>query len=570
MIVFTKLFYKNFLSTGNAGTTVLLNKNSTTLIQGSSGAGKSTFIDALCFALYGKPFRNINKPALINSINQKHLEVIIEFTTNGQNYKVVRGIKPAKFEIFCNDKLVNQDAAVKDYQAVLEDQILGMSFKTFTQIVILGSTSYTPFMQLNPANRREVIENILDIGIFSTMNQLLKNHMQEVKDKQTEVDADLKVSKTKADSLRHLVEVLRNKQNTEIESVQKKIDDLDLDIVACETEITICQEELTLLKEKANGIGDIEDAEQKLILSINETQNKITDVEEQQEFFNENDSCPVCSQSITSEHKHSMVNDLAIKAESLQERIDNLLSIKDKVTKKLAAQKELLSQVTEKGTTIKSLLSNINQLAKMKESLVLELEQKTTQNTDIEDTTKALKEVAATVIRLINEKKRLAEERELQDAASSLLKDTGVKTAIIREYLPLINKSINRYLNQMDLFIDFNLDENFNEVIRSRYRDEFTYGSFSAGEQLRVDLAILFSWRYISSLKNSCSTNLLVLDEILTGRLDNANADIVMDMINELALSGTNIFAIAHGDQLNDKFRSLIRFEKKNDYSVMV
>lgn len=569
MIVFTKLFYKNFLSAGNAGTTILLNKNSTTLIQGSSGAGKSTFIDALCFALYGKPFRNINKPALINSINQKSLEVYIEFTTNGQSYKVVRGIKPAKFEIFCNNKLVNQDAAVKDYQAVLEDQILGMSFKTFTQIVILGSTSYTPFMQLNPANRREVIENILDIGIFSTMNQLLKSHVQEVKDKQVEVDADLKVNKTKADSLKHLVDVLRNKQNDEIENIQTKIENLDTEIMAYETEIAVCEEELTALKGKI-ATCNVEEAEQKLIMSISETKGKISEVEEQQTFFQENDSCPVCSQHITPEHKHSMVNDLAVKSESLQDRIDNLITLKEKISKKLAKQKEILQEVSEKGSSIKTLLNNISQLVKIKESLVIELEEKSTQNDDIEDTTKQLKEVAGIVIALINEKKRLAEVRELQDAASSLLKDTGVKTAIIREYLPLINKSINRYLNQMDLFIDFNLDENFNEVIRSRYRDEFTYGSFSAGEQLRVDLAILFSWRYISSIKNSCSTNLLVLDEILTGRLDNANADIVMDMINELASSGTNVFAIAHGDQLNDKFRSLIKFEKKNDYSVMV
>lgn len=570
MILFRKLFYKNFLSTGNAGTTIFLDRSHTTLVQGASGSGKSTLIDALCFGVYGKPFRNINKPALVNSINQKNLEVHVEFSNNGFEYKVIRGIKPAKFEIYCNGNLVNQDAAVRDYQSVLEDQILGMSFKTFTQIVILGSTSYTPFMQLSPPHRREVIENILDIGIFSTMNQLLKTQAQETKDKQVEVDADIKTNKSKAETLKHLVDVLRNKQEVEVDDIKNKIDALEHSIVEQENSLVSLTERHAILSEKTSKFDTVTEAKNKIIHSIADLESKLNETIETQEFFNENDVCPVCSQSISDDHKHTMKNNLSVKSESYEERLTNLKEMKKRIDEKLDEIKSLVKLSQTVSTEKLAAEKTLDILEKQKLQLYQELETKQESSSDVKDTIENLKQVAVLLKALIEEKKQLATKREIQEAASMILRDTGVKTAIIREYLPLINKSINRYLTTMDLFIDFNLDENFNEVIRSRHRDEFTYESFSAGEALRIDLAILFTWRYITAVKNSCSTNLLILDEILTGRLDNANIDIVMDMINELSQSGTNVFAIAHGDQLNDKFRSMIRFEKKSDYSVMV
>lgn len=570
MIIFTKLFYKNFLSTGNAGTTIILNKSQTTLIQGQSGAGKSTLIDALCFGLYGKPFRNINKPQLVNSINQKHCEVQVEFTVNAKNYRIVRGIKPAKFDIFCDGKLLTQDAAVKDYQNVLEQQILMMSFKTFTQIVILGSTSYTPFMQLAAAARRDVIEDILDIGVFSTMNQLLKQQIIDTKEELATVESEIKTHKEKAEGLKRLIEVLSTKQQDDTIETNKALASVRETITHHEKELSTKLTENSALSVKTKKVKDLFDASNKLLENVVVAEAKHSELQTHCSFFDENDSCPTCNQSIGSEHKFSMINDLNLRMEANQERLENFKSMRAKIKERIDEMQVLLDTISENNTRIESLNTSISLLQRQELGYVEKLASIAEQShTDIDVPRSELRDVAKKVVALVDLKKQLYEKRDLQENASSLLRDSGIKTAIIREYLPIINKLINKYLTELELFIEFNLDEQFNEVIKSRHRDEFTYDSFSAGEALRIDLSMLFAWRHIAKLKNSASCNLLILDEILVGRLDSTNSDIVINMINQLAHEGNNIFAISHGDHLQDRFRSVIKFEKQGDYSVM-
>lgn len=569
-VQFKTLKYKNFLSTGNAGTTIQLNRSTTTLIQGVSGAGKSTIIDALCFGLYGKPFRDINKPALLNSINQKQLEVEVEFSTDGKDYRIVRGIKPAKFEIYQGTKMLNQDAAVRDYQKVLEDQILKMTYKTFTQIVILGSTAYTPFMQLTTGARREVIEDILDIGIFSTMNQLLKQQIQETKDKQVEVDSDLKSYKTKAESLQHLIDVLSTKQDGEIAALEQKVVVLNEQRTAIETDIAELEVKISELTSETVELSKIIEASNQLLAKMTQIEVDIERNKEILSFFNHNDTCPTCQQDIAASWKEHMCLELNGKTDYLDARFKEVSEVREKIKKKIvdlsALSETKNTYVAQRAAKQKELDLINNQVV----SILGELEEKQTTSADVETARADLKVVASKAMALVKQKKALAEQRELQEASSTLLRDTGVKTAIIREYLPIINKGINRYLSDLELFVDFTLDENFNEVIKSRHRDEFTYNSFSEGEKLRIDIAILLTWRYIASLKNSCSTNLLVIDEILVGRLDATNTDIVLGLIDQISQEGTNVFAIAHHDALHDKFRSVMRFEKKGDFSVLV
>jgi len=573
MLTVKKITYSNFLSTGNAGITIEFDKFPTVLVQGMSGSGKSTMIDALCFGLYGKPFRNINKPGLVNSINQKQSLVEIEFVTNGVTYKIIRGIKPNLFEIYANGTMINQNAALKDYQKVLEQQILRMTMKTFTQIAILGSSSYTPFMELPAAGRREVIEDILDIGIFSVMNNLLKIQAQETKEQQVKNDADLNIYKERAKTLQKLIEILTNKQNDEIGEIQELIKTL-------QEEFDGKREEQEVFKlANIDILANVPEISDHTIWkkNLSENQNKISEfaAEKRQykknlDFFNQKDICPTCNQGICADHKNmtielytgflveanKKISELEIKQKSIVETI-NRIEI---------AQSDIDSNIYG----IKSLDNSIQMIERQLEQNINKLKEKKAPTADVSESQKELKECAKGFLLEKDRKKQLATEREIQEAASSLLKDSGIKTAIIREYLPLINKLLNNYLQQMELFVDFHLDESFNEVIKSRYRDIFCYGNFSAGEQLRISLAILFTWRHIAKLKNSAACNILIFDEILTGKLDNQNTDILINMINDIASNGTNIFVIAHGDALHDKMTSSMRFEKQGDFSVLM
>ena len=570
MIVFKSVQWQNFLSTGNSPNKILLNKSTTTLIIGKNGEGKSTILDALCFSLFGKPFRNINKNQLVNSINGKKCLVEIEFSIGTKDYKIIRGIKPNIFEIWQNDELLNQDAASKDYQKILEQQILKLNYKTFTQVVILGSASFVPFMQLPPGQRREVIEDILDIRIFSTMNQLLKEKAQETKDEITRVETEIKNAKDKVESQQFLIQTLSNAKDESIKAVQAKIDANTAQISTTESEISTIVEEINTLKARITGkeklSEDIEKAKQ-LKTKLNE---KVETCEHDAEFFTEHDVCPSCAQDIPEDHKQKIIHDLHNKMQENNKKITDLEDALSNLTNKLTDINKIIDEITTKNIDLSTKNSTITLLNKQIKDFESEIEANKADTTNLDEEKAKLKQLAKDALDKITMKNSLQETRNLEEVASILLKDTGIKTAIIREYLPVMNKLINKYLNAMDAYIHFELDEAFNEIVKSRHRDDFTYASFSEGEKMRIDLAILFTWRQIAKMKNSVNTNLLLLDEIFDSSLDTAGTDYFLSLMNSFG-ENSNIFVISHkGDQLFDKFRSVIKFEKRNDFSVIV
>lgn len=570
MIVFKSVSWKNFLSTGNSPNKVLLNKSQTTLIIGKNGEGKSTILDALCFSLFGKPFRNVNKGQLINSINGKGCLVEVEFEVNGKEYKIIRGIKPNVFEIWCDNEMINQDAASRDYQKILEQQILRLNYKTFTQVVILGSASFVPFMQLSSSQRREVIEDILDIRIFSTMNTLLKEKAQETKDAITRTENDIRSAKDKVENQQTIIKTITEAKTTAIESIVSKISINNAEILQTEGEIELILSEIDTLKasihDKDNVTEDIDKA--KSIKS--KLLQKIETCEHHSEFFSEHDVCPSCNQDIAEEYKESIVKDLNEKMLDNNTKINELETILTNLQEKLSEINKVVGQITDKNIELSTRNSTITLLNKQIRELEAETQRVKSDTTNIDEEKGKLKELAQDALNKIGQKNQLMEHRNIEEVANVLLKDTGIKTAIIREYLPAMNKLINKYLNAMDTYIHFELDEAFNEKIKSRFRDEFTYASFSEGEKMRIDLAILFTWRSIAKMKNSVNTNLLLLDEIFDSSLDTAGTDYFLTLMNTLG-EHSNIFVISHkGDQLFDKFRSVVKFEKRNDFSVMV
>jgi DNA repair exonuclease SbcCD ATPase subunit len=570
MIVFKSVDWKNFLSTGNTPNKVLLNKSSTTLIIGKNGEGKSTILDALCFGLFGKPFRNINKGQLVNSINNKNCLVTIEFDINGREYKIIRGIKPHVFEIWINGELVNQDAAMRDYQKVLEQQILKLNYKTFTQVVILGSASFVPFMQLPTTQRREVIEDILDIKIFSTMNQLLKEKASETKDAIAKVENEISTAKTKVESQQAIIKTIAEAKTNAIESIKSKISSSNDEIQHAESEISVIVEEINTLKTSISDKERVSEDIDKAKSIRSKLLQKIETCEHNTEFFSEHDVCPSCNQDIAEEYKEGIIKDLNEKLLDNNTKIGELESILTSLNEKLSEITKIQSQITSKNIELSTRNSTITLLNKQVKEMQAEIESARNDTTNIDEEKSKLKDLAQQALNKINSKTALQEHRNLEEVASILLKDTGIKTAIIREYLPIMNKLINKYLNAMDTYIHFELDEAFNEKIKSRFRDEFTYASFSEGEKMRIDLAILFTWRQVAKMKNSVNTNLLLLDEIFDSSLDTAGTDYFLNLMNQFG-DKSNIFVISHkGDQLFDKFRSVIKFEKRNDFSIIV
>ena len=570
MIVFKSIEWKNFLSTGNTANKVLLNKSQTTLIIGKNGEGKSTILDALCFALFGKPFRNINKGQLVNSINNKNCLVTIEFDINGREYKIVRGIKPHVFEIWVNDEVLNQDAAVRDYQKVLEQQILKLNYKTFTQVVILGSASFVPFMQLPTTQRREVIEDILDIRIFSTMNSLLKEKASETKDAIAKVENEISAAKIKVESQQAIIKTITEAKTTAIENIRAKISANSAEILSSESEIELIVSQIDTLKASINDKETVTEGIEQAKSFRSKLLQKIETCEHNTEFFNAHDVCPSCRQGIPEEHKSTIVEEYNSQLVEQNRKISELEEVLIKLNTNLSKINEIQSQITAKNIELSSQNSKITLLNKQVKEMQAEIEATKTDTTNIDEEKNKLKELAQEALNKINSKTSLQEHRNLEEVASILLKDTGIKTAIIREYLPIMNKLINKYLNAMDTYIHFELDEAFNEKIRSRFRDEFTYASFSEGEKMRIDLAILFTWRQVAKMKNSVNTNLLLLDEIFDSSLDTAGTDYFLNLMNQFG-EKSNIFVISHkGDQLFDKFRSVIKFEKRNDFSIIV
>ena len=570
MIVFKSVQWSNFLSTGNSPNKVLLNKSTTTLIIGKNGEGKSTILDALCFSLFGKPFRNINKAQLVNSINGKKCVVEIEFSIGTKEYKIVRGIKPNVFEIWQDDELINQDAAIRDYQKILEQQILKLNYKTFTQVVILGSASFVPFMQLPPGQRREVIEDILDIRIFSTMNQLLKEKAQDTKNEIAKIENEVANAKTKVEAQNAIIKTISDAKADNIRSIQEKIATSTQEISTTQSEIDVLVGEITTLKDQTKSQDKINEDLQKANQLQQRLLQKVETCEHNMEFFGEHDVCPSCNQDISDQYKESILKDLNQKLSDQNSKVDELNSVLTKLQEKLSAINEVIQRIADKNIELSTKNSSITLLNRQISEAEVEIERIKSDTTNINEEKNKLKELAQDALAKIKLKTELQEHRNIEEVASILLKDTGIKTAIIREYLPVMNKLINKYLNAMDAYIQFELDEAFNETVKSRFRDDFTYASFSEGEKMRIDLAILFTWRQIAKMKNSVNTNLLLLDEIFDSSLDTAGTDYFLNLMNQFG-ENSNIFVISHkGDQLFDKFRSVIKFEKRNDFSVIV
>lgn len=568
MIVFKSIKWRNFLSTGAHFTEINFTKSTNTLIIGQNGAGKSTVLDALCFSLFGKPFRKINKPQLMNSINQKDLLVEIEFDIGQKKYKVIRGIKPNKFEIYLNGVLLNQDAAAKDYQDVLENQILKLNFKSFTQIVILGSASFIPFMQLTAADRRAIIEDLLDIQIFSTMNQVVKEKLSTNKDELGKIKYDISLLEEKIKMQKESIEEHKKhnddeiaKKTTEIETSKTQFDNLVNDNALIQKHVDALSKDIDdrklKLEKKSKGLFQVQ----------GKIQTNIKRHEDDISFYETNHDCPTCKQSITEDWKQSQISEKNEKIDSQKKNLEEVETELTNVTNELQVISNTVktinqhnSEITKNNATMAAILEYIKKLEKEISEISTKVESTEEGNAKLTQLKVALEESTATYQTLLVDKQYL-------EHAGTLLKDGGIKSRIIKQYLPIMNKLINKYLSAMDFFVNFNIDENFNETIKSRHRDEFSYANFSEGEKMRIDLALLFTWRQVAKLKNSTNTNLLILDEVFDSSLDTVGTEEFLKLIHELG-KDTNVFVISHkGDQLFDKFRSVVKFEKKGNFS---
>lgn len=566
MIKFKTIRWRNFLSTGAQFTEVKLDKSPTTLIVGENGAGKSTILDAICYALFNKPFRNINKPQLINSINQKQMGVEIEFDIGTKRYKIIRGAKPNVFEIYLNDELLNQDAASRDYQKYLEEHVLKLNYKSFTQIVILGSASFTPFMQLSAAVRREVIEDLLDIKIFSTMNEVLKSKYTDIRTKITEIETSIEIGKQKVKLQQDYIKTLEEDKQKKVDDVQKRILETNEEIAKLTADVQAQQELVTGYQSSISDSSEKRTKYAEMGQLLKKLTSRIKAQEEHIHFYHDHDVCPTCNQGLDEELKQTAVQTHSNKITEIETAITTLNEQLEVTQTRLDEITDIETKISECKTTIIELNSKIIAGQQYIQKLNAELNSETTERGNIEEEKAALKSLAKEVVELSNQKSSLVEERHYLDVAGILLKDTGIKTKVIKQYLPVINKLVNKYLQAMDFFVSFELDEAFNEKIKSRHRDEFSYASFSEGEKAKIDLALLFAWRSIARMKNSASTNLLLLDEVFDGSLDINGTDFVMTILNTIG-EDNNIFIISHKDALFDKFRSVVRFEKHQNFS---
>jgi len=566
MICFEKVKYKNFLSTGNVFTEILLNKSPTTLIIGENGSGKSTILDALCFGLFGKPFRNINKPQLLNTINNRQAVVEVEFRIGRKEYKIVRGIKPNVFEIYLNGELLNQDAASRDYQKYLEDHVLKLNYKSFTQIVILGSASFTPFMQLSTNARREIIEDLLDITVFSTMNEVLKNKTSDVKSKITDLETKITIAKNKAEVQQGYITKLENDRQKAVDLLKKEVANVEVKINLIGNEIEM---HTNVIDNKVLMIEDFDECTSKKHKLTHLTAKLIDRVKKANDeiyFYENNDTCPTCSQNLSEQIKADNIAKQTSKIIDIEEAVEEANKQIKQIEDRISEIATIQSEISEFQKVIIELNNEVKINNKIIAKLNAEIDAASNNVVDIDNERAKLKNIAKEVINLSNDKSLLNEEKYYLDVASILLKDTGIKTKIIKQYLPVMNKIINKYLQAMDFFVSFELDESFSEKIKSRHRDEFSYPSFSEGEKQRIDLALMLAWRAIARMKNSTNTNLLILDEVFDSSLDASGADLLYLILDTLD-ANTNVFVISHRDSMFDKFRSVIRFEKKNNFS---
>ena len=570
MIHFRYLRWKNILSTGDSFTEIKLDKAKSTLIVGENGAGKSTILDALSYSLYGKPFRKINKNQMINSINGKGAEVQVEFSIGKHEYKIIRGIKrhgSAKFEVYKDEELINQDAAARDYQEMLEKNILKLNHKSFSQIVVLGSSTFVPFMQLPSTHRREVIEDLLDIQIFSVMNGILKDKVAANKTEILDSSYKIELVENKIEMQEGYIEEQKNNNEKRInegkvkiaktETEKKTYNDSSKDLLKEVTELQLNQSDISAVKERKKKLEQIEF---KLNDKINTLKNDI-------EFYSNNDDCPTCKQNIDHDFKCSTVDG---KQETLQQTTDGFEKLRaeyDKINNKLEEIEGVQTRISGLQTEISNNTSQVNALDKIIMSIQEDINNISGDGDRQEGDASKLEDLNVELKGIHRLKEKLTEDKTLLDVASTILKDSGIKTRIIKQYVPVMNKLINKYLAAMEFFVQFELDENFNETIRSRFRDEFSYASFSEGEKMRIDLALLFTWRAVAKLRNSVSTNLLIMDEVFDSSLDSSGTEEFLKILNDLT-SDANVFIISHkGDQLIDKFHNIIKFEKVKNFS---
>ena len=567
MIKFEKIRWKNFLSTGNTFTELDLTSHQTNLIIGTNGAGKSTVLDALTFSLFGKPFRKINKPMLVNSINEKDCVTEVEFSIGKNKYKIVRGIKPNKFIIECNGQDWNQEASVVDQQKLLEQNVLKMNYKSFTQIVVLGSSTFVPFMRLPVASRREIIEDILDIQIFSVMNTLLKDKVRENNEEIKELEYQLKLSTDKIELQKNYMLELEKKTKSEIEKKQAIIETLRIDKTSALKNVA---DQTVVLADHNTELKTLADNKKKL-KQLNtfrvKIQQKISTCKKETEFFINNHVCPTCTQEIGQDFRDQKINEGDKELLTLEKGFGDLEKSIKQEEKRESKFMELSEQIVEVNSIINQLNYEITSLDQQIGDRVMEIE-------ELQSPTSSKKAELEKLTAMVNEKKSTQEtflsakkEKDTLTVASQLLKDNGIKSRIIRRYLPVMNRVIGDYLRKMDFYVNFTLDENFEETIKSRYRDVFSYESFSEGEKARIDLALLLTWRSIAKLKNSVDTNLLILDEIFDGSLD-ASGSSELGWILRNFDENTNVFVISHKESLEGKFDRTIKFDKVKNFSV--
>ena len=568
MIKFKTLRYKNFLSSGNNFTEIQLDRSKSTLVVGQNGAGKSTMLDALSFALFGKAHRNINKTQLINSINNKGCLVEIEFSLRGNEFKVSRGIKPNVFEIWKNGTMLNQSSHSREYQKILEQNILKLNHKSFHQVVVLGSSSFIPFMQLPSHIRREVIEDLLDINVFSKMNIILKEKNVQLKDKLRQIDYNIDIVKTKIESQKKyirdiaaLTEENRKDYESRIQASQNLVDELQNE----NSELSLGLDES--VSEAEQGLKLLQDRKQSLLLRGQDRQSTIRDLEKRITFFEENESCPVCDQAISDGHKHAILLSTQEDRDRRKAEIKQIGTEGQGVESEIEQQAGLLSTLRDR---VHKLTANTKEISKLQATISdyrSHIEKEI--GTDLTQARTDLQKFEDDRSNELEEKLKLSDDLNYNSVIIEMLKDTGIKTKIIKQYLPVMNKLVNQYLQILDFFVHFHLDESFQEVIRSRHRDEFTYDSFSEGEKQRIDLALLFTWRQVAKMKNSVSTNLLLLDETFDSSLDHDGVENLLKILYTLG-EDTNVFVISHkGDILDGKFDSKIEFTKEKNFSQM-
>ena len=568
MIIFEKIRWKNFLSTGNVFSEIDLEEGRTNLIVGNNGAGKSTILDALTFSLFGKPFRKISKGSLINSINEKDCLVEIEFRIGKLEYKVIRGIKPNKFEIYCNGQIWNQESTVVEQQKNFEQNVLKMNYKSFTQIVVLGSSTFVPFMKLPGGQRRDIIEDILDIQVFSTMNVLLKDKMRENNEEVRDIDYQLDLLKDKIELQKQNMLTLEKRTQEEIDRKQVKVNEYKKTELQGAEEVTVLTQQIGKLNEEMQEYQKSNEKLQKLNTYLIKLTHKLNTCKKEHEFFENNHVCPTCTQELSEEFRNE-------KLQLGQSKVDEMNVGYDDLQKAISDEQERFTKFTELSTEVNNINTTISQtnfqlmsIRKQVESLEEEIKELQGDNVD-------KKAEYSKLQTLVNDKKTLAKQhatlksdRDVLTTAGQLLKDNGIKTRIIKTYLPTMNKLINDFLQRMEFYVNFTLDENFEEQIKSRYRDVFSYDSFSEGEKARIDIALLLTWRSIAKLKNSVDTNLLILDEIFDGSLDQSGTSDLGWILRNFDDS-TKVFVISHKQGLDDKFDRTISVEKVKNFSTL-